>query len=39
VLTDTENDGNTRDSRVYIGSGIREDKNPMSCVLRCIMIH
>jgi hypothetical protein len=28
-----------RDMRVYTGSGLRENKNPMSCVHRCIMIH
>jgi hypothetical protein len=26
------------DTRVYTGSGLREDKNPTSCVRQCIMI-
>jgi hypothetical protein len=39
VLTDAEGNGYTRDTRVYTGSGLREDKNPTSCVHRCIMIH
>jgi hypothetical protein len=33
VLTDVENDGNIRDTRVYTGSCLREDKNTTSCVL------
>jgi hypothetical protein len=28
-----------RDTRVYIGSGLRGDKNPTSYVCWCIMIH
>jgi hypothetical protein len=27
------------DTRVYIGSGLCEDKNHISCVRQCIMIH
>jgi hypothetical protein len=39
VFTDVENNGYTRDMRVYLGLSIREDKNPTSCVRWCIMIH
>jgi hypothetical protein len=38
VLTDVENNGNTRDTRVYTSSGLHEDKDPMSCVQWCIVI-
>jgi hypothetical protein len=38
VLTDAENNGNAGDTRVYTGLGLREDKNPTSCVRWCIMI-
>jgi hypothetical protein len=38
VLTDAENNGNAGDTRVYTGSGLREDKNLTSYVRQCIMI-
>jgi hypothetical protein len=38
VLTDAQNNGYARDTRVYIDSGLREDKNSTSCVRWCIMI-
>jgi hypothetical protein len=28
-----------RDTRVYIGLGLREDENSTSCLRQCIMIH
>jgi hypothetical protein len=27
------------DTRIYTSSGVHEDKNPMSCVYRCTIIH
>jgi hypothetical protein len=39
VLTDAENNDNAKDTRVYTGSGHREDKKPTSCVRRCIIIY
>jgi hypothetical protein len=32
-----EEQWHVRDTRIYTGSGLRADKNPMSCVCRCIM--
>jgi hypothetical protein len=34
-----EEQWHARDTRVYTGLGLRVDKNPMSCVRLCIMIH
>jgi hypothetical protein len=34
-----EEQWHARGTRVYIGSGLPEDKNPTSCVRRCIMIY
>jgi hypothetical protein len=35
---DVENHGYAGDTKVYTGSDLREDKNHMSCVHRCITI-
>jgi hypothetical protein len=39
VAHECEEQWHTRDTRVYTGSGLEEDKNPTSCVCQCIMIH